>query len=369
VAVTIVHCADVHLETAFTELRGGKRRRAALADAFVRVVDLALERRADALTIGGDLYEAERAGPQTARFLATQFARFGRPVFIAPGNHDPYVAGGLFARQDLPPNVRVYGEAAWLAYPLAGDVTLYGFAHTPAEPGPPFDGARFDGPGVRVALVHGSDAARCPQGKRLTAPFTARDVAHSGATLLLSGHYHGGYVEHTADGRPLFGYPGSLEPIKFGERGTHGALVVTIDGSHVAVEPVEIARTRVLDVTCDLDSTESEYDVLSRVERVLSGLGVDDYVRLRLVGQLQTGTRVDSGLIAERWSSTLGTLDVDDATVAYDYESVAREPTVRGRVVRDLLEQTRACEPASADEAKQALRYALAVFDGEEIAP
>src|ERR1700685_4506538 len=35
---TIVHCADVHLETAFTELRGGARRRAALADAFVRVV-------------------------------------------------------------------------------------------------------------------------------------------------------------------------------------------------------------------------------------------------------------------------------------------------------------------------------------------
>jgi len=77
---TIVHAADVHLETAFTDVRGGARRRAALADAFVRIVDLALERSADALTIGGDLYEAERAGPQTARFVFAQLARFGGPL-------------------------------------------------------------------------------------------------------------------------------------------------------------------------------------------------------------------------------------------------------------------------------------------------
>src|SRR3984957_10297254 len=113
---TIVHAADVHLETAFTELRGGARRRAALADAFVRVVDLAIERRADALTIGGDLYEAQRAGPQTARFIFAQLARFDGPVLVAPGNHDPYSARALYAREDRPPNVRVFAEPAWSAF-------------------------------------------------------------------------------------------------------------------------------------------------------------------------------------------------------------------------------------------------------------
>ena len=66
---TLVHLADVHLETVFPDVRGGAARRAALADAFERAVDLAIARGADALTIAGDLYEAERAGPQTARFL------------------------------------------------------------------------------------------------------------------------------------------------------------------------------------------------------------------------------------------------------------------------------------------------------------
>src|SRR6202171_1556276 len=134
-ATTIVHAADVHLETAFTELRGGARRRASLADAFVRIVDLALERRADALTLGGDLYEAERAGPQTARFVFEQLARFGGPVFIAPGNHDPYSARALYARDARPANLRVFAEPAWSAYALGDDVTVYGFGHAPAEPG------------------------------------------------------------------------------------------------------------------------------------------------------------------------------------------------------------------------------------------
>src|ERR1700712_1772396 len=116
---TVVHAADVHLETAFTEVRGGARRGAALADAFARIVDLALERRADALTIGGDLYEAERAGPQTARFVFAQLARLGGRVLIAPGTHDPYSARALYARDARPPNVRVFAEPAWTPYPLA----------------------------------------------------------------------------------------------------------------------------------------------------------------------------------------------------------------------------------------------------------
>jgi DNA repair exonuclease SbcCD nuclease subunit len=113
------------LETVFPDVRGGSARRAALADAFERAVDLAIARKADALTIGGDLYEAERAGPQTARFLFAAFARFGKPVFIAPGNHDPNTARAIYARDDLPRNVHVFADASWSAVPLSDDLTLY----------------------------------------------------------------------------------------------------------------------------------------------------------------------------------------------------------------------------------------------------
>jgi DNA repair exonuclease SbcCD nuclease subunit len=356
---TIVHTADLHLETVFPDVRGGSARRAALADAFERIVDLALARHADALTIGGDLYEAERAGPATARRIFTAFARFGKPVFVAPGNHDPFAARSLYARDDLPSNVRVFADADWNAVPLGDLLTLYGFGHTPAEPGRPFAHASFDRPGVRLALVHGSDEDRCPPGKRATAPFTAAEVRASGATLALTGHYHGGSIVRDAAG-PVLAYPGSPEPIKFGERGDHGALVVTVHDGGVELEAVPVARTRLLDVDVALDGASDEGAVIARLEQALHGCGAGDFVRATLHGTVEAGTRVDRTLLAERCGSGLGALDLIDRTAAADYAALAREANVRGRAVAELL-------AAGDPDAARALAFVASAFDGREI--
>lgn len=367
-AVKIVHCADVHLETTFPDARGGAARRAGLADALARIVDAALERGADTLTVGGDLYEAERAGPQTFRFVAEQFARFGKPVYVAPGNHDPHAPNSLLARTDLPGNVRVFNEAAWRAYPLGEDVTLWGFGHTAAEPGRPFTGARFARGGVQLALVHGSDEARIPLNKRATAPFSSAEIVASGADLLLTGHYHGGYVLEE-DRRPILAYPGSPEPIKFGEGPVHGALFVSVANGRLRIEPLPIARTRALDITADLSGAAHERAVFAQIEAALAGCGAHDYVRLRLAGTVMEGTRLDPASLDERFGAGLGSLETLDATRAFDYEQIAREPTVRGHVVRDLLEATHSADAAEAARAEAALRYALDAFDGAPIRP
>jgi len=362
--LTLVHAADVHLETTFADVRGGNRRRAALADAFVRIVDLALERRADVLTIGGDLFEAERAGPQTARLIFEQFARFAKPVFVTPGNHDPYAARSLYARDDLPPNVRVFGEAAWVAFPLADDVTLYGFGHTPAEPGRPFASARFERPGIRIALVHGSDEARCPPGKRATAPYTVDEIRASGATVALSGHYHGGYTVSDETGAPILAYPGSPEPIKFGERGAHGALVVRVS-DRIEIEHVELARTHLVDLDIRLDGATSEFAVGALVDAALAPFGAMDYVRAHLHGTIERGTRVDRELLFDRAAAGLGALELFDHTVAADYAALGREPNVRGHAIADLL--ARATDGDA--DAQRALAFVVAAFEGTVIAP
>ena len=356
---TIVHAADLHLETVFPDVRGGSARRAALADAFERIVDLALTRNADALTIGGDLYEAERAGPATARRIFAAFARFGRPVFVAPGNHDPFAARSLYARDDLPANVRVFADASWNAVPLGDALTLYGFGHTPAEPGRPFAHAAFDRPGLRLALVHGSDEDRCPPGKRTTAPFTAAEIRASGATLALTGHYHGGSIVRDAEG-PVLAYPGSPEPIKFGERGAHGALVVTVHDGAIALEAVPIAKTRLLEIDVALDGASDEGAVIWRLERALDGTSRHDYVRATLHGAVAHGTRVDRALLGERCGAGLGALELIDRTVTADYAALAREANVRGRAIAELL--------ASGDaDAARALAFVASAFDGREI--
>ena len=89
-------------------------------------------------------------------------------------------------------------------------------------------------------------------------------------------------------------------------------------------------------------------------------------MRLRLTGQIAHGTRLDARSMQDRFEPALGSLELNDRTVSFDYEAIAREPTVRGHVVRDLLSLAR---DDGSDLAGDALRYALAAFDGAEIAP
>jgi DNA repair exonuclease SbcCD nuclease subunit len=221
---------------------------------------------------------------------------------------------------------------------------------------------------VQIALVHGSDEERCPPNKRATAPFTQAEVIASGASMLLTGHYHGGYV--ASDGpRPVFAYPGSPEPIKAGERGAHGALLVAIEGGMLAVTPLPIARTRVVECECDISEATNEHAVFGALERSLAEFGPRDYVRVRLTGAVASGTRIDRELLVDRFGDALGSLTLDDATVSADYAALALEPTVRGRVVRELLEIARHADAGRAADAEYALRLCAGAFEGAEIAP
>jgi DNA repair exonuclease SbcCD nuclease subunit len=247
--------------------------------------------------------------------------------------------------------------------PLAPGITLYGFGHTPAEPGRPFAGATFDRSGMRIALVHGSDEQRCPPGKKPTAPFTAAEIRAAGATLTLTGHYHGGSIVSDKAG-PVFAYPGSPEPIKFGERGDHGALVLDVrDDGSLGLENVPIASTQLHDVSIALDDAADENAVIAACERALERFGRTDYVRATLVGTIQHGTRVDRSLLAERAGAQLGGLDLTDRSIVADYAEIARESNVRGHAVAELL----AAANAGDDAARRALTLVVQAFDGVEI--
>ena len=144
--------------------------------------------------------------------------------------------------------------------------------------------------------------------------------------------------------------------------------MVSIERSTLKVELLPVARTRALDLACDLSGAEHERAIFARVESALDEMGASDYVRLELTGALPGGSRVDRDLIAQRFGGALGSLDVTDRTHVHDYERLAREPTVRGHVVSDLLLAMSSGEPIQ-PYAEDALRYALAAFDGTEIAP
>jgi hypothetical protein len=377
----ILHLADLHLDRAFAGMGClgdlARRRRLGLRDALRRAGDTALAQGCAAVTIGGDLYEHERADLETGRFLAETFAAW-QPmrVFLAPGNHDPLLPDSLYARVEWPQNVHVFRSTSLEPVPLDEGLTLWGLAHLdPAWRGDPLDHAPvgLDG-GVHLALFHGSEMGNRPEGKSVHGPFIAERIAALGLAAALSGHYHRRRVD--PDARLL--YPGSPEPLTFDDEGGRGPVLVEVsERGTVAYEPLSLNTWWTLTVPCDLTSATSFAAVTDRAAvaaRTGAATGPPDrgMLRLDLAGELSPEITLDlpSIEIHAREATGLAAVQVRDRTEpVLDLAAAAADRTSRGAFTREVLAALHAAEGDPREEAvlSDALRYGLQALGGVEV--
>jgi len=377
----ILHLADLHLDRAFAGMgcQGdlARRRRLGLREALRRAGDAARSAGCDAVTVGGDLYEHERADLETGRFLAETFASW-RPmrVLLAPGNHDPLLPDSLYARTEWPDNVHLFQTARLEPLVLADGLTLWGLAHLdPAWRGDPLDCAPVGGDGgVHLALFHGAEMGSRPDGKSVHGPFDAARIAERGFAAALSGHYH----RRRLDPAARLVYPGSPEPLTFDEDGGRGPVLVTVDErGDVAYEPLALNAWWALTAACDLTGAGSFGSVLDRAVSAVrsaaaSGPPERGMVRLELQGELAPEVTLDlpSIEVHAREAAGLASVQVRDGSEpALDLGAAAADPTARGMFTRQVLASLDAAAGDAEEQAvlADALRYGLQALGGVEV--
>lgn len=370
----ILHFADLHLDRSFAGLgmasSEADTRRWELRDALRRIVDLAIERQCDAITIGGDLYEHDRVTLDTGNFLVEQFRRFPGRVFVAPGNHDPYKPDALYRHIDWPTNVHIFQSMAWQAVEFDG-ITLWGVGHTgPTIRDNLLRELRVDPDSCSVALLHGSDMRAVPEGKDTHAPFEPEDIDACGARFVLLGHYH--HMRMRPEVEPRCGYPGSPEPLDFGEEGPHYLLEVTIDGASVSAEALPFNAVSYRTERLDVGPMMSSDEVREAIVR-LAGEGgqTEEIVRVVLEGQVEPEIEINPTSLLNVTAEHFRYLDIVDQTVAaFDLTTLREEATTRGSFVRKMLERIEStAQDTERVRLKNALRYGLQSFAGLEVRP
>ena len=360
--VKVVHFSDLHLDSTFTwagaSSDAARRRRQALRDTLRRIVELARAEEADALLCGGDLYEQDRAGPDTAEFLRQTFATIDPiPVYLAPGNHDWYGPDSLYALVGWSPNVRVFCEPALRPMPLADGVTLWGAAHCARANTDNFlDGFRAEGPGVHLALFHGAENSwfsEQGEGKQPHAPFDASQIAEAGLAHAFLGHYHRpkDAERHT--------YPGNPDPLEFGEDGERGAVVATIDAAgRTTSERHVVAQTAVHDMEIDISSYTSQQQIRDAIAEQVDG--IEGFARLTVRGEVAPDISVtESDLRDAMPAFDAVQIRLGELRPGYDFEKLRGEPTVRGQFVADVMD-----EGLDPDEERRVLVAGLRALDG-----
>ena len=297
---------------------------------------MARDVEADALFCGGDLYEHERAGRDTAEFLRQTFASLDPvSVYLAPGNHDWYGPDSLYSRVEWSSNVHVFSESALRPVELETGVTLWGAAHcAPANTGNFLDGFRAEGPGVHVALFHGAENSWFSEqgdGKQPHAPFDAAQIAEAEIDHAFLGHYH------RAKDAERHTYPGNPDPLAFGEDGERGAVVATIDAAgRITRERHIVAQTAIHDIEIDISGYTTQQQIRDALAEQVRGLG--GFARLTVIGDIAPEISVtESDLRDAMRAFDAVQIRLEALRPGYDFESLRIEPTVRGQFVADVL--------------------------------
>jgi DNA repair exonuclease SbcCD nuclease subunit len=365
---TILHTADVHLDRAYAGVGMSPAiataRRQELRDAFRRFIDLALELRADAVTIGGDLYEHERATPDTGNFIRGQLERLGdTPALLAPGNHDPYVPDSLYHRLNWPANVTIFQEPVFAPIEVAG-VTIWGAGHdAPDLRRNLLEGFRVPADGTHVLLFHGSDVHAVPEGKPAHAPFLLQDIEATGADFAVLGHYHAPRL--FPPDAPRFAYPGTPEPLDFAEEGEHFVARLDIGPGGVACSLLPFDRVQYRTFAVDVSGMESSEDVRAAIAALGDGALI---ARAVLGGDLSPDVDLSLQALYDACAERFAYLDLVDRTqAAYRIDEIAEESTTKGAFVRLARARIQSMEGEEREIAEAALLYGLQAFDRKEV--
>ncbi len=376
-AVRFIHTSDIHLDTSFSgsglPSRLGHRKREAIRATFRHILQEAKDQAVDFLLVAGDLFEHDRVTPDTVEFLRLQFEGLGGiRVFIAPGNHDPWMQGSPYCEEAWPANVHIFRQEDFetVALPdLAVRVTGFGFNRTHVSNHPFLKLPPLPSDGFNIVLAHGSEVSRVPQGKSQHGPFTVEEIAGKNVGYCALGHYHQQRPVQNPIDRTAIWYSGIPEGRGWDEEGPCGYLLGVIAEGKLSVEGRACNQYPLQTLTIDCDGFSSREQLVEAIlNRRGSAYDSQTILRIRLRGSVDPRLELSTEQIGERITDEVLHIQWDDQTQpALDFEGISRENTLSGRFARSLSQRISAAETDDRELLERARLYGLQALLGREV--
>ena len=344
----IIHCADIHLDSALSAHLGRDRarsRRNEILNTFRKMFEYAAINNIQAVIIAGDLFDSETVAATTINVVLGEIAKHADIyVFYLRGNHDP--DDSIFAGRRLPENLYLFGEE-WTQYKLKDThIVITGAVLTADNCDSIYDELELDENDINIVTLHGQEQEYCRA--RDVNDVCMKRLRNRGIDYLALGHVHGRKFQ-SLDQRGVYCYPGCLEGRGFDECGEHGFMVLDVDERRHTVDAgfVPFAKRRLYSVDVDLTSVYDSNDAADRIAERLYGevRPADkeygrDLVRICLTGSVDVENEISIPYIEEQFRDSFYYLEIQDKTKLYvDPLRYAGDATLKGEFVRTVMAQ------------------------------
>lgn len=253
-----VHIADMHFDSPFTSLSRieglSDTRRLEQRKVFKNIIEYINENNIEYLFISGDLYENEYVKYSTIEYIDNLFKTIpNTKIFIAPGNHDPFLINSYYAKYEWSDNVYIFKNK--LEMINLGNINIYGYGFSRFYS----DGIDLNIPlnkeKINILITHG-DLNASKSGDGLYNPIDNRDLLKFDYIAL--GHIH----KPKYDDKIV--YPGS--PISFGfdELEKHGMIVGEINDKKIKTEFIPLDNREFIKLNYDISEINSQEELIEK---------------------------------------------------------------------------------------------------------
>ncbi len=370
-AIKILHCADMHFDTPFTELSHiqAEKRKEELKETFSKMIALAKEENVLLFLISGDLFDNDRVRKSTLEYLVRKFQEIPHiHVFISPGNHDPYHTKSFYHIVRWPDNVHIFKEGIdKICFPEQ-ELCVYGAAFSQAhQKSSLLKNFRVEDPNkINIMVLHG-DVVSAGQESEYN-PIAIEEIRKSGLDYLALGHRHR-YSGIEKEGDTFWSYSGNPEGRGFDETGSKGVLIGEVGKDWCDLEFREICKRKYFEVGIDISNARTYEEVIHAIRKGLSDHQIDENLyKIRLVGEVEEDFRIYPKILEDNLSKEFFFIKIRDFTqVKVDYHALADIFSLKGIFVREMMKKI---EKETEEEKKKVLEEALKIgihaLDGRE---
>lgn len=318
-----IHMADVHFDMIFTSLKGNKdlvkRRRIEQKQAFKESIEYARKEDVDAIFIAGDLFENKFVEDDTIKYIISCFKIVENiPIFIAPGNHDPYINNSPYNNFDWPENVHIFKENVECVEMAGVNVWGVGFQDYTMD-SDVVKNIVVDSLKVNILIAH----ANLDGSSHMYNDVKTADLMNFDYVAL--GHIH---LPKIDDSKII--YPGSLIAGGFDELGKHGFVLGDVSKDGLNVEFVEMDKREFCVKEFDISNFETPMEVVDALD-----LGNDIY-RIVLTGVRRVNIKdlIEILKLSDKFICEV----VDNTRLDYDFENIINQNNLKGIFTRNILD-------------------------------
>ena len=332
-----VHIADMHFDSPFVNLSDkenlGDLRRLDQRKAFKKVIEYIKENDIECLFISGDFYEQKYVKKTTIEYVNNLFKEIpNTKVFIAPGNHDPFIKNSYYSKFSWNDNVKIFESK--IERVDFDDISVYGFGFSDFYcKSSGVENIEIDDKSkLNILVIHGSLDSGVIEESEYN-PLSKKVLLEKGFDYVALGHIH--KLDYNQVENQNIVYPGSTISLGFDELGKHGMICGNLDKNFINLEFVPLDNTEFKLEEVDVTDLISKEEVVEKVNDLV--FDENTLIEIILIGK--RSFEIDKYELYRLISNDKVVKVKDKTKISYDLEVLANENTLKGLFAKKMLEK------------------------------